>query len=190
MNDLALEHLVAGLLLIARLGDVVSTYLATPRMMLELNPVARRFKWPFAWLTVLLFLVPYWSVPMGLVLLVASLLVCASNFTSVWMIRTVGETAYFESTVEAAGRARLWPALLYSFLPAVFMMLLALTIFVFYPDPNRDWGYYIALGIIAYALVLAIYRPLALIRYRRIYRTTATKATVDGHSKQGPRTRI
>jgi hypothetical protein len=49
-----MTHTIAFLLLLARLGDIGSTYLATPNLKLEANVLARRFKWPFAWLTVLL----------------------------------------------------------------------------------------------------------------------------------------
>src|SRR5450631_1271539 len=81
-------HLVAILLLLARIGDVGSTYLATPGLKLEANPVAKRFKWPYAILTIFAAAIPYYSLPMGLVVLVASLLVCASNFSRLWMMRT------------------------------------------------------------------------------------------------------
>jgi hypothetical protein len=42
-----LPHVIAFLLLIARLGDVGSTYLLSPTLKLEANPIMRRLRWPF-----------------------------------------------------------------------------------------------------------------------------------------------
>lgn len=162
-----LTHIVALLLLLARLGDVGSTYLATPKLTLEANPVVRRFKWPFAWLTVLLALVPYYSVPLGIIFLVASLLVCASNFSKLWIMRTMGEAEYHAAITRLAAQAHFPSALVFILIPALCVGAIGLLLLHFYPDPQRDWAFYFAYGFLAYALAIGIWGPLAFLRIRK-----------------------
>jgi hypothetical protein len=77
------EHSLAALILVARIGDIASTYLATPRLVLEANPIARRLGWPFALLTLLLALAPYYNTAAGVLVLVPSLLVASRNCGSI-----------------------------------------------------------------------------------------------------------
>ena len=70
-----LEHLLCVLILAARLGDIVTTYLVTPRLKLEMNLIVRRLGWKFAFSSLALCLVPYYSVDISLIILVPSLLV-------------------------------------------------------------------------------------------------------------------
>ena len=44
--------------------------------------------------------------------------------------------------------------------------MLAGLLFFFYPDQSRDWGFYIALGVLGYAVVLAVYGPQFFFRLR------------------------
>ena len=64
------EHLIALLVLVSRIGDVGTTYLITPTLKLEANPIARKLRWPFAIATLALAFLPYWSVPLALIVLV------------------------------------------------------------------------------------------------------------------------
>ena len=160
-------NLVAFLLLLARIGDVGSTYLATPRLLLEANPIARRFRWPFAVLTIFAAAIPYYSLPIGLAVLVASLLVCASNFSKLWLMRAMGEREYHALVVRMAGRTRLAPGMLFVLAPAICMAALGGLLLYFYPDPESDWGYYFALGVFGYALAVAVWGSRAFLQFRR-----------------------
>jgi hypothetical protein len=53
-----LTHLISFLLLLSRLGDIGSTYLITPTLKLEANPIVRRLKWRFAAVTILAAAIP------------------------------------------------------------------------------------------------------------------------------------
>jgi hypothetical protein len=163
----SLKLILAILILIARIGDIGSTYLVSPGLHLESNPVVRRLRWPFACLTLLVCVLPYWSVGTGIVVLVASLLVSASNSTKIWLARALGEKEYLELLTRMAARAKPVPSLIFSVMPALFMGILALTIMFLYPNPDTDLGYYVGLGILAYALVVAIYGPTTFLRYRK-----------------------
>lgn len=162
-----LKLVLAILILLARLGDIGTTYLASPKLQLESNVAIRRFKWPFAWLTVLVFLLPYWSIGAGIIVLVASLLVCSSNSSKIWLIRAMGEGEYFALMTRMAARAELIPSLIFSLMPALFMAILAEAIMFLYPDQDTELGYYVGLGVLGYALVVALYGPLTFLRYRK-----------------------
>jgi len=160
-------NLVAFMLLVARVGDVGSTYLASPKLTLESNPVVRRLKWPYATLTIFAAALPYYSLGLGVCLLVVSLLVCASNFSKLWMIRTLGEDEHHQLLMRVASRSHLGLSMLFIFSPALWMAALGFLLFHFYPDPNADWGYYFALGFFVYALAIGLWGSLAFLRYRK-----------------------
>ena len=161
------QHFLAALILVARLGDIGTTYLVTPSLKLEANPLIRRFRWPYAIATLLLCFTPYLSAPGAVIILVASLLVSTSNSLRIWLIRTVGEEEYHRYVVYNAGRAKPRRSLAFLLLPGFFMSMLATTIILFYPDPAHDWGFWIAMGVFTYALVLLLYLPASFVRFRR-----------------------
>ena len=158
---------LAALILISRLADIGSTYLVSPKLELESNPIVRYLKWPYAFLTLLVFVLPYWSVGAGIVVMVASLLVAASNSSKIWLARALGESEYRALIVATAARANPMPSLIFALLPALFMAILGAAVMYFYPNPDTDLGYYVGLGILGYAMVVAIYAPLTFLRNRR-----------------------
>jgi len=158
---------LAILILISRLGDIGSTYLASPNLELESNTLIRRLRWPFAALTILVFITPYWDVGSGIVIMVASLLVAASNSSKLWLIRAMGETEYRALMVRMAAAAKPLPSLIFSLMPALFMGILGGTVMYLYPSEYTDPGYHVGLGILGYALVVGFYGPTTFLRYRR-----------------------
>ncbi len=160
-------HVIALLLLLARAGDIGSTYLATPKLRLETNSLARRWRWPFAFATLIVAMVPYYSLPAGIILLVGSLLVCSSNLAALWLMRAVGEDAYYDLLVLNAGRARLGFAILSLVGSGVSVAAVGVLLLYIYPNPNRDWGFYVAIGILAYAVAISFWRSVAFIRLRK-----------------------
>jgi hypothetical protein len=158
---------LAVLILLSRLGDIGSTWLASPNLELESNSVIRRLRWPYALLTTLVFIIPWWDVGAGIVIMVASWLVAASNSSKLWLIRAMGESAYRALLTRMAARAKPLPSVIFSLLPALFMCLLGATVMFLYPDETTDPGYYVGLGIVGYAMVVAFYGPLTFLRYRK-----------------------
>jgi hypothetical protein len=158
---------LAMLILLSRLGDIGSTYLASPNLELESNSFIRLLRWPFAVLTVFVFIIPWWDVGSGIVILVASLLVAASNSSKLWLIRAMGEAEYRALLARMAASARVFPSLVFSLMPALFMSILGATLMYLYPSETTDPGYHVGLGIVGYALVVAWYGPLSFLRYRK-----------------------
>ena len=110
-SHVKLEHLLCILILVSRLGDIGSTYLVTPKLKLEANPIVRKFGWWFAIATMLLCLIPYYSTGMGIIVLIPSLMVSASNTAKIWFARAYGESEYQELLLRLARKTRLSSAL-------------------------------------------------------------------------------
>lgn len=84
-----------GLLALGRGLDFFSTWLATPNLELEANPIARRLGWRWGIpinIAMVVFLA-IWPFP-SLVVATTSFLVASRNFQSAWLMRTMGEMNY------------------------------------------------------------------------------------------------
>ena len=79
----------------ARAMDFISTWIATPNLVLEANPLAKKMGWRIALIvnTVICFTMAIWPLP-SVMLITMSLLVAAHNFHSAWLMRTMGEHEY------------------------------------------------------------------------------------------------
>jgi hypothetical protein len=84
-----------AVLLVARSMDFLSTWVATPNLVLEANPIARKMGWRFGLLfnVALCFLFALWPLP-AVVIITTSTLVAARNFQSAWLMRSLGEHQY------------------------------------------------------------------------------------------------
>jgi hypothetical protein len=87
--------LFLGMLTVARGLDLLSTYIATPNLRLEGNPVARWLGWRGGLITniVLVLLFSTWPL-LAISLTTTSLLVAARNLQSAWIMRSMGEIQY------------------------------------------------------------------------------------------------
>lgn len=164
------ENLLCVLILVSRIGDIGSTYLVTPNLLLEANPIVRKFGWPFAFVTLLVCLIPYYSVEMGVVILVPSLLVSASNAGKIWFVRAYGEREYCDLIVRLARTSKLSHALAATLGSAFFVALAGGVLLFLSPDPETNGGYWFALGILCYAFIMAFYGCLSFIKLFRSVR--------------------
>jgi hypothetical protein len=151
------EHVLCGLIFIARVGDILSTFLVTPKLMLEANPIAQKLGWRFAVLTIFICLVPYYSTTAGIIVLVPSLLVSASNTAKIWFVRALGEIEYLNLLYRLARTTKLSHALAGIITSALFIALAGFVLLFLAPDPNTNWGYWYAVGILLYAFVIGFY---------------------------------
>jgi hypothetical protein len=172
VTQAALEHSLAALVLVARLGDIGSTYLATPRLVLEANPIARRLGWPFAILTLLVAFIPYFNTAAGVLVLVPSLLVASRNFGSIWLVRGIGEDRMLALQIEAARRRRFLEAFLCGLAESVFMAVAGALLMVLSGGPRR-WSFVFALGVLIWAVALLVHRTAHLRRIFRLAREAA-----------------
>jgi len=155
-----------GLLVIARAMDFLSTWIATPNLVLEGNPIARRLGWRYGLPLNLVVCLGFaaWPVP-AIIITTTSLLVAARNFQSAWLMRTMGEEAYRDWHVHhiRVGSVTLLVACLAG--QTMLLAVVGLGLVYFSAADNIPWA--IGIGIIAYAAAVAVYSGLALWRIRR-----------------------
>lgn len=162
-----LQHVLCGLLLVARIGDVGSTYLVTPTLKLEGNLLAKKLGWRFALLTILVCFVPYYDVTLGMVILVPSLFVSASNIGRIWMVRAMGENEFAELLLTMARRTKLRTAICGVVGASAFVILAGAVLCFLAPNPSRDWGFWFGYGIILYGAVILVHGSLS---YWRLFK--------------------
>jgi len=156
------------LLLIAfsRAMDFLSTWVATPNLVLEGNPLAKKLGWRWGILlnVVICFAVAFWPVS-AIAISTTSVLVAARNFQSAWLMRSLGEVFYRDWHV-----ARLQE----TSLPIYLLCLAGNTLLtagvgaalIFFS--GRRWiPAAIGLGVVAYSVAVAFYTSLAVWRIRR-----------------------
>src|SRR5205823_12789987 len=75
--------------------DILSTWVATPNLVLEGNPVAKLLGWRWGILVNIVFCFAVaFSAVTGIAISTMSLLVAARNFQSAWLMRSMGEENY------------------------------------------------------------------------------------------------
>src|SRR5277367_3400300 len=82
-----------ALLVFSRGMDFLSTWIATPNLALEGNPIAKKLGWKWGVLlnVVLVFVLSLWPLS-AIVVATASVMVAARNFQSAWLMRSLGES--------------------------------------------------------------------------------------------------
>jgi hypothetical protein len=161
------EHVLFALILVSRLGDIGSTYLVTPSLRLEANPIAKRLGWRFAVLSLLVSFIAYLNTAAGVMVLTPSLLVSSSNIAKAWMVRAMGEEEFARLLLGLARRSRLSHAVGGVVASASFILLLGAVTMLLCFDPARNWGYWIGVGITMYGVVVGLYGSLFFVRLFR-----------------------
>jgi len=158
-----------ALLIFARAMDFLSTWVATPNLVLEGNPLAKRLGWKGGVLLNVLLVVVLAQWPLSaIVLATASVLVAARNFQSAWLMRSLGEEIYREWHVD---RMTETPMVLYLFCLAGNTLLTAgVGAVLMYFGGEQLIPVAIGMGVIAYAAAVAFYTLLSVWRMRRIWR--------------------
>ena len=158
--------LIFLLLLVARGMDFLSTWVATPNLVLEGNPVAKKLGWrwgiPINFL--LCFGFAFWPLP-AIVISTTSVLVAARNFQSAWLMRSLGEQLYRDWHVERIQETRISLYLFCLFGQTALTGGVGAAVVYFSHQDLVPWA--IGLGIMAYALAVAFYTLLAIVRMRR-----------------------
>ena len=158
--------LFLALLLLARGMDLLSTWVATPNLVLEGNPLAKRLGWKLGGLFNLVLCFAFASWPMAAVIIAtAGFLVAAHNFKSAWLMRSLGEEGYRDWFV---GQITQTPSPLYWFCLLGQTGLTALiggALLAFSPVDSIPFA--IGLGIVAFAVIVLFYTGISVWRIRR-----------------------
>jgi hypothetical protein len=172
-----------GLLVGARGADFLSTWVATPNLTLEGNPLAKKLGWKWGTALNLAVCLVFAAWPLSAIAIATtSALVAAWNFQSAWLMRLLGEDHYRDWHVQ---RLQEVPLPLYLFCLAAQTGLISVigaglmyfgsrTLILPGGDAfdrglpaDRLIPFAIGLGMVAYAVAVALYCSLALWRIRR-----------------------
>lgn len=166
--------LLVLLLTFARSMDFLSTWIATPNLVLEGNPIAKRLGWRWGILLNLALCVGLAFSPVtAIAVSTMSVLVAARNFQSAWLMRSMGEENYRDWYVARIQETRIT---LYLFcLAGNTLLTAAVGVAVIFFSKQLYIPLGIGMGVVAYAMAVALYTTLAVWRLRRAARRHAER---------------
>lgn len=169
--------LVFLLLLVARGMDFLSTWVATPNMVLEGNPLAKKlgWRWGIPLNLALCFAFAFWPLP-AIVISTTSVLVAARNFQSAWLMRSLGEQIYRDWHIERVQETSITLYLFCLFAQTALTAGVGGAIIYFTNWEREPVALAIGLGIVAYALAVAFYTLLGIVRLRRSHKEETKRA--------------
>ena len=155
-----------ALLAFGRGMDFLSTWIATPNLVLEANPLAKKLGWRGGAVLngVICLTFATWPLP-ALVIVTTSLLVAARNLQNAWLMRSLGEESYRLWIVQRIGETSL-P--LYLFCLALQTALIAsIGLALVYFSQSHLVPFAVGMGIITYAAAVTFYTLVSVWRIRR-----------------------
>jgi hypothetical protein len=146
--------------------DFLSTWIATPNLVLEGNPIAKKLGWRWGLVINLGLCIgfAFWPLP-AIVISTTSVLVAARNFQFAWLMRSLGEQAYRDWHVERIQETRITLFLLC--LAGNTVLTAGVGAAVIYFSNMLLVPFAIGVGITAYAGAVAFYTLLGIWRLRR-----------------------
>jgi hypothetical protein len=181
--------LMLALLVFGRGVDFLSTWIATPNLTLEGNPLAKKLGWKWGLLlnAVLVVALALWPLS-AIVVATASVLVAARNFQTAWLMRSLGEDAYREWHVQRIRETRVT---LHLFCLAGNTLLTAIVGAVLIGFSGLHIvPFAIGMGMVAYAIAVAFYSLLAIWRIHRAIKREARQLQVAQNQLPDTRTFI
>ncbi len=181
--------LIFLLMLVSRGMDFLSTWVATPNMVLEGNPIAKKlgWRWGIPLNLAMCFGFAFWPLP-AIVISTTSVLVAARNFQSAWLMRSLGEQIYRDWHVERVQETSVTLYLSCLFAQTVLTALVGAGV-IYFSNWERERvpvPLAIGLGIIAYAMAVAFYTLLGIVRMRRAEKAEARRLQVHPFPRSSP----
>ena len=174
--------LMFALLVFSRGMDFLSTWIATPNLVLEGNPLAKKlgWKWGLALNVVMVVALALWPLS-AIVVATASVLVAARNFQSAWLMHSLGEDAYREWHVQRVRETRVTLYLIC--LAGNTLLTAGVGAVLVYFSRMRLVPFGIGMGMVAYAIAVAFYTLLAVWRIHRAAKREARHLRAE-HDRQ------
>lgn len=152
-------------LLFGRGMDLLSTWVATPNLMLEANPIAKRLGWRGGLFFNLLLCVSVAFYPVVAVMVVTtSVMVAARNFKTAWLMRAMGEERYMVFILNQVSLANRRVYVFCVFAEGILVGAVGLLVATYSDMPSIPMA--IGAGITAYAVAVVFYSCLSLWRSR------------------------
>jgi hypothetical protein len=158
--------LFLAVLVFGRGADLLSTWIATPRLVLEGNPIARRLGWKVGLGVngLACGLCAFWPFA-AVIIATTSALVATRNFQSAWLMRHMGEMAYRDWHLDHILSVPL--GLYLACLAAQTILMSALGGVLLFTAAADSIPFAVGWGVLTYAAAVAIYTSLAIWRARR-----------------------
>ena len=155
-----------ALMMFARGADFLSTWIATPNLVLEGNPLVKKLGWTLSVLLNLALCAGFAAWPLAAIIIsTTSLLVAARNFQSAWLMRSLGEEAYRHWYIERLLQVDIT---LYLFcLAGQILLTAAVGGALIYFHNGMLIPFAVGLGIVAYAAAVTLFTLLSVWRIRR-----------------------
>jgi len=173
--------LMFALLVFSRGMDFLSTWIATPNLVLEGNPLAKKLGWRWGLVLNVVMVVALALWPLSaIVVATASVLVAARNFQSAWLMHSLGEDAYRDWYVQRIRETRVT---LFLFCLAGNTLLTAgVGAVLIYFSRMRLVPFGVGMGMVAYAIAVAFYTLLAVWRIHRAAKREARRWRMERNS--------
>jgi hypothetical protein len=155
-----------GLLVLGRGMDLLSTWIATPNLVLEANPLARKlgWKWGILLTTSVCGGAALWPL-LAIIITTISLLVAARNFQHAWLMRSLGEETYRAWMAERVRQAR-GGLLLFCLLAEALLIASVGGALIGFSD-YRLIPLAVGAGLVSYSMAVVFYTWLSVWRLRR-----------------------
>ena len=154
------------LLLMSRAADLFSTWIATPNLVLEGNPIAKRMGWKWGTFVNLTLCGALGVWPLAAIIIATtSFFVAAHNFQFAWLMRTLGELDYRDWFAEQLRRTNLALYLVCLFGQTTAITLIGGALILF--SQGLLVPFAIGLGTIGYASAVLLFTLLGVWRMRR-----------------------
>lgn len=158
-----------SLLLAGRGLDFLSTWVATPNLVLEGNPIARKLGWGWGTVVNLVLCVVFGLFPLpAIIIATTSVLVAAHNFDGAWLMHSMGEESYRAWIAERHLCARASLYLFCLFAKTSLWGAVGVALLVFGRNGLAATG--IGFGMVGYAAAVLIYSLISVWRLRRLVR--------------------
>jgi hypothetical protein len=157
---------IFALLAFARGMDILSTWVATPNLVLEGNPLMKKLGWKRAIPVNVLLCIGFAFWPLAAIMIsTTSVLVAARNFQHAWLMRSLGEETYRSWHIARIQETRV--SLYLSCLLGQTALTAAVGGALIWFSLPQPVPMAIGLGIVSYAIAVAFYTLLSVWRMRR-----------------------
>jgi hypothetical protein len=179
--------LMFALLVFSRGMDFLSTWIATPNLVLEGNPLAKKLGWRWGLLlnVAMVVVLALWPLS-AIVVATASVLVAARNFQSAWLMHSLGEDAYRNWYVQRVRETRVTLYLLC--LAGNTLLTAGVGAVLIYFSRMRLVPFAVGMGMVAYSLAVAFYTLLAVWRIHRAAKREARRLRAEQNRQVTSRT--
>ena len=159
--------LFLALLAFGRGMDFLSTWIATPNLVLEANPLAKKLGWTGGLLLNALICLGFavWPLP-ALIIVTTSLLVAARNLQNAWLMRSLGEETYRSWFIQRIIETNLGLYLFCLGLQTTLIASIGVALLSF--SELHLVPFAVGMGIITYAVAIVIFTLLSVWRIRRL----------------------